>query len=116
MENSFEFDDELKGESKTKDILTRINRINDAKYNDALLPAELAGIIISIGEIYSKQLEQNKNKFLNEDFENLIPDFNYQTKYFKHEKLGAALKMVCEANAAALITYEERYKGNVKTA
>ena len=114
MENSFEFSDLLKGESKTKEILTKINRINEAKYSNALLQNELAGVIISIGEIYSKQLERNTNKASSNDFENLIPDFDYKTKYFEHKKLGAALTIVREENAAALVSYNERYNGNIK--
>ena len=112
MENSFEFSDVLKGESKTKQILMEVNRINEAKHNNALLSNELAGVIISIGEIYSNQLKNNTNKTPNEDFENLIPDFDYETKYFKHEKLSSALKIVREANTASIFSYEERYKEN----
>ena len=67
---------------------------------------------ISIGELYSGQLKQNKNVPFVDDFENLIPDFDYETKYFKHEKLSAALKIVKEANTAACLLYEERYKEN----
>lgn len=112
MDNSFESSDILKGESKTNDSLTNLNRINTAKYNDALLPSELAGNIITIGEIYSKQLEKNVNKSSVEDFENLIPDFDYETKHFKHKKMSEALKIVHETNAASIVTYKERYKEN----
>ena len=112
MDNSLESSYILQGESKTKDILTNINRINSAKYNDALLPSELASNIITIGEIFSKQLENNVNKSSVGDFENLIPSFDYETKYYKYQKMPEALKIVHETNAAAILSYEERYKEN----
>lgn len=106
------FDIDGKTESKTKDILRAINRINDAKYNGALLPNELASTIIYIGELYSNQLKNNTNKYSSEDFENLVPNFDYKTKYYQHQKLAAANNIVRETNSAALIYYEERYKEN----
>ena len=113
MDNLVEYGDILKGESKTKEILELINRINEGKYNDALMPNELAGVIISIGELYSGQLKQNKNVASVEDFENIILDCDdYPTKYVKHKNLSAALKIVKETNAAARLSYEERYKEN----
>ena len=112
MSTLFVYGDVLKGESKTKESLEKTIRINEAKHNNSLMPNELAGAIIPIGELYSGQLKQNKAKASVEEFENFIPDFDYETKYLKHEKLSAALKIVKETNSAAIVSYEERYKEN----
>ena len=98
-------------DTPTNDILSRLNRLYEAKLSGGLDNKELSEEIIRVGDLLANSIRIGKisdNEVINDAVEHL-PNPKYFR--FKHEGLHEANSTVKEGIEMALSEYTNRYSG-----